>query len=428
MVAQASHRPASDGVVTYSPRGASAELFKHHEPEVVISGPAGTGKTYGALWRCHLAALKYPNARILMVRKTQEDLTASAIVTYRERVLASGVWGVQPFGGSKFKPAAFIYPNGSMIIVGGLDKADKVMSRDYDLIYVNEAWEIDEDAWQKLTVRVNRPGKVMPYNQVFGDTNPQGPGHWIYRRCHSAKKATMLWSVHEDNPLLWDGQRWTGAGLTYLSTLDNLSGHLYERLRKGLWVAADGAVYPAFNRQQHVREVDCDGWATVLGLDVGTRNPTALGTIRFAGDRIHMEREVYRSGMGSDEIVDTVYAEFVRSGALYVVIDPSASGISVALTNRGVHCRKAENDVQEGIRRVTSALSDLTIDPSCEHAIAELEGYRYPEGAAAHKDAPLKRDDHMPDMLRYVVMDLSDDGERFYPTDGGTVADFLMGR
>src|SRR6188768_3966463 len=126
MVAAAVRPSQQITTIRYWPRGASADLFRHHEPEVIISGPAGTGKTYGALWRLHLAALKYPGMRALMVRKTQEDLTASAVVTYQERVLTAGAFGVTPFGGSKFRPASFVYPNGSQILVGGLDKADKV--------------------------------------------------------------------------------------------------------------------------------------------------------------------------------------------------------------------------------------------------------------------------------------------------------------
>src|SRR4051812_24531793 len=144
---------AEHATVRYWPRGASAELFRHHEPEVVISGPAGTGKTYGALWRLHLAALKYPGMRGIMLRKVQEDLTASALVTYQERVLGAGRFGVRAFGGSKLRPAGFQSPNRSELLIGGLDKPDKVMSRGYDLIYVNEATEITEEDWEKLTTR-----------------------------------------------------------------------------------------------------------------------------------------------------------------------------------------------------------------------------------------------------------------------------------
>lgn len=404
MVAVA-ERP-STATVEYHPRGASAELFGCRDRVVVVSGPAGTGKTYGALWRLHLCALKYPGMRGIMLRKVQEDLTASALVTYQERVLGSGNYGVRPFGGSKLKPAGFQYPNGSELLIGGLDKADKVMSREYDLIYVNEAWEISEDDLEKLSTRA-RWG-VMPYQQVFGDTNPQGPGHHLYK-AFQAGRIQMLFSVHEDNPALFDpaANDWTEQGLAYLSRLDNLTGFRRDRLRKGLWVAAEGVVYPEFNRQTHVREVDCKGWSTVLGLDVGTRNPTSLHTYRHAGDRIHVEREFYQRGMSSDSIIDAAEAEYVRSGATHMVIDPSAAGLIVSLVNRGIPVRKADNDIIVGISRVTSILSDLTVDPSCENMISEFETYRYPDGRRGNSDTPVKENDHAMDELRYVVMDLA---------------------
>src|SRR5690349_10773472 len=265
-------------IVRLYPRGASAALIRNHEPEVVISGPAGTGKTYCALWKLHLAALKYPGMRGIMLRKVQEDLTASALVTYQERVLGAGNFNVRPFGGSKLVPASFQYPNGSTLLIGGLDKSDKVMSREYDLVYVNEATEITEEDWEKLTTRT-RWGR-MPYQQVFGDCNPQGPGHWLYKRANDGR-VTMLRSIHQDNPSLWDGSDWTASGRAYMTRLEALTGFRRDRLLLGKWTAAEGAVYPMFDRQTHVRTVDTAGWGTVLWLDVGTRNPTALLTARY---------------------------------------------------------------------------------------------------------------------------------------------------
>jgi phage terminase large subunit len=315
---------------------------------------------------------------------------------------------VVPFGGSKFKPAAFGYPNGSQILVGGLDKADKVMSRDYDLIYVNEAWEIDEDAWQKLTTRVNRPGRVMPYNQVFGDTNPQGPGHWIYRRCHVAKKMTMLSSVHHDNPVLWDGHDWTEAGRTYLDTLSNLSGHLRSRLLEGLWVAADGAVYPNFTRQQNVRTEDTEGWAALIAVDFGLQDPTVILTLRYVGNRIHIQEEVYQSGMGATDAVDAIERAVIRSGADLVVVDPSAAQINKDIGQRlkgTCTVRKGENAIVPGITRVRDHVPRLTIDPACVNTIEEMESYSYPPGGT--RDVPQDKDNHSMDALRYGVMALS---------------------
>lgn len=408
--------------VRYEPRGASAELFRHHEPEVVVSGPAGTGKTYCALWRLHLAALKYPGMRAIIVRKTLESLTASALVTFQNRVLGSGSYGVRPFGGSKLKPAGFQYPNRSELLIGGLDKPEKVMSQEYDLIYVNEATELTLEDWESLTTRA-RYG-VLPYQQVFGDCNPQGPGHWLYKRAQTGK-TTMLFSVHEDNPALYDPVTgWTEAGTAYLSVLDNLTGFRRDRLRLGLWTAAEGSVYPNFNRQTHVRhltEDDLKGWNTILALDLGANNPTALLTIRYAGDRIHIEREQHRP-MDAEEVKAAVLAEYAATHAGFVVADPSGK-IVLDTFSGSVSLRLGQNEIVPGVSSVKAALPNLTVDPDCEHTIEEFESYRYPPGARADRDIPEKKNDHAMDALRYAVMELAGPPQEF--PDGIDYAGFF---
>ena len=73
-------------VIEYNPRGACSDIFKHREPELVIAGPAGTGKSRAILEKLHLMALKYPQARILMLRKTRRRLTESGMVTYWQKI------------------------------------------------------------------------------------------------------------------------------------------------------------------------------------------------------------------------------------------------------------------------------------------------------------------------------------------------------
>lgn len=389
-------------VVRFWPKGASAELFKHHEPEVLICGPAGTGKTYCDLWRLHLSALKYPGMRGIMVRKTQEDLIASALVTYQERVLGAGKWAVRPFGGSKLKPAGFQYANGSEITMGGMDKADKVMSREYDLILAIEATELTEEDWENLSTRA-RWG-VMPFQQLYGECNPQGPGHWLYRRVQ-AGKTTMLHSHHKDNPALWDGEKWTPEGEAYIARLDSLTGFRRDRLLRGMWTAAEGAVYPTFDRQTHVKRVDTEGWAKVIGMDVGTRNPTAILTAYYAGDRIHIAHEIYQRGMSSDAITDAAVNAWQGGNTEFMVVDPSSAGLIATLKDRRITVRKATNDVKVGIANVTSILPTLTIDPDCTNLINEFETYSY--GSRRTDDIPVKDSDHALDALRYLCMELS---------------------
>src|SRR5215217_6075468 len=103
------------GKAGYWPRGAADLLWDVTTPEVLIEGPAGTGKSYACLWRLHTQAIKHPGMRSLMLRKRNTDLTGSVLVTFEERVIGSGNYGVRKHQGSRMSTTEFRYPNGSKI-------------------------------------------------------------------------------------------------------------------------------------------------------------------------------------------------------------------------------------------------------------------------------------------------------------------------
>src|SRR5215471_1051275 len=53
----------------YRPYGAIEQMMYCHDPEVVIDGPAGTGKSLGILHKLHICCLKYPGIRVQIARK-----------------------------------------------------------------------------------------------------------------------------------------------------------------------------------------------------------------------------------------------------------------------------------------------------------------------------------------------------------------------
>ncbi len=169
---------------------------------MLLAGPAGTGKSRAALEKLNLLALKYPGFRGLVVRKTRESLLQSALVTFETDVLLPSQ--ARYFSGK----GEWRYRNGSVIVTGGLDKVTKIMSSEYDVIYVQEATEISEDEWEHLTTRLRRT--TTPYQQIMGCANPAGPNHWLKKRAE-AGRLTLLSSAHEDNPLLYDQKngKWT---------------------------------------------------------------------------------------------------------------------------------------------------------------------------------------------------------------------------
>ena len=100
----------------YQPWGAAADLWMCKKPEQICSGPAETGKTFAALHKIDALAWKYPKAHIAMIRKTRQGMDASVLKTYIDKIKHPDIF---TYGG--YKPHWFDYPNGSRIVVAGLD-------------------------------------------------------------------------------------------------------------------------------------------------------------------------------------------------------------------------------------------------------------------------------------------------------------------
>lgn len=398
-------------------RGAAADLiFDRREDEVVLAGPAGTGKSRACLEYVHKQLIQYPGSRALALRKTHISLVESAVVTYREKVLDPAD-GVSFYGGSQQEPAAFRYPNGSRLLLGGMDRPGKVMSKEYDLIYVQEATELNENEWETLTTRL-RWG-VMPVQQLVGDCNPDAPTHWLKRR-GDAGKTVLLESRHEDNPSVTP---------EYLAKLDALTGVRYLRLRLGLWAAAEGMVYEAWDRAIHlVDRFEIPGtWPRYWSVDFGYTNPFVWQCWAEDYDgRLYLEREIYRTQrLVEDHARDIlrVTARLPRPQAIYC--DHDAEDRATLERHLEMTTEGAYKAVSPGLQAVASRLRpagdglprlvffrdalverDPALDESKRPAstVEEFDGYVWDTANGRRTgEAPVKRDDHGMDALRYMV-------------------------
>jgi hypothetical protein len=223
----------------YTPHGAAARLFESRDHrEVVLVGPADTGKSRACLELLHRDALAHPHSRQLIARATRESLTQTALVTFETKVLPAGVLG----GATSDKPIRFNgqrqqyeYPNGAIVAVAGLDDPEKTHSAEYDRIYVQEANGLTLDDWE-LLLRALRHGVIPPRGQLIADCHPQYELHWLHQRC-DAGIALELPAKHEDNPSLTEER---------LDVLRAMTGTRRQRLYLGKRVAdVEGSYYGA---------------------------------------------------------------------------------------------------------------------------------------------------------------------------------------
>jgi len=281
----------------YRPRGSIRDLWAYHGREVLVSGPAGTGKSRGALEKLDKCARLWPRMRGLICRKQRVTLTQSALVTFEQEVLGQDVARAWFHHGDQ----EYRYPNGSTVAVAGLDDPQKSGSTQYDLVYVQEATDLEEDDWSMLLRGLRN--NVMPYQQLMADCNPGPPNHWLKVRCRQGA-CLLIASRHEDNPALWDeaAGAWTAQGSAYLATLDSLTGYMKRRLRYGEWVAGEGMYFTEWDPDKHVCEPFevPTHWPRWTATDWGFADPWC--TLWLARDpepphRIYVYREFYRAGI-----------------------------------------------------------------------------------------------------------------------------------
>ncbi len=419
----------------YRPDGAAKELFNYRGDEILLSGPAGTGKSRACLEKLHLTLLLNPNARALAVRKTAVSLTSTGLVTFREHVAAEAiaVGDVVWYGGSQQEPAGYRYPNGSFLAVGGMDKATKIMSSEYDMIYVQEATELTENDWEALTTRL-RNGQVR-FQQLLADCNPDVPTHWLKRRADHGQ-TLMLHSRHEDNPTLFHGDgSMTERGESYIGKLDKLTGVRHLRLRKGVWAAAEGLVYSEFDPAIHLKNQFRipKTWARYWSIDFGYNNPFVCQWWAEDGDgRLYLYREIYMTGRIVADHAKQIIKCVTRADGTwhepfpdFIVCDHDAEGRATLERELGMATIPAKKTVTSGIEAVERrfkvrddgtpglyivrdalverdhSLRDSGRPTSTEE---EVVGYVWDNTPGKPpKDSPVKEDDHGMDAKRYLV-------------------------
>jgi phage terminase large subunit len=409
------------------------ELFQSTANELLISGAAGTGKSVGALMYVHLSCLSKPKVRVLIVRKTHASLTASTLVTFREKVAKEAIQAglLHFYGGSAQEPASFRYSNGSVIVIGGLDRASRLLSTEFDLAFVDEAIEVTEEDLDTIVTRL-RNG-VLSRQRLIMATNPGPPTHHLKLRA-DAGRCQILYSKHEDNPRMYQDGEWTEYGKSYLARLDSLVGARYERMRWGRWVAAEGLIYEGWDPTVHLvdRSVVQPGWSRWWSIDFGYSNPLVLQCWAEDGDgRLYLTREIYQSKRLVEDHAKDILSivapngQWIEPKPRAVICDHDAEDRATLERHLGMGTSPAHKTVSDGIQAVQARLRaagdgkprlficrDALVkrDPELADAkkpcstVEEITGYVWDaQPGKQPKEAPVKQDDHGMDALRYMV-------------------------
>lgn len=234
--------------------------------------------------------------------------------------------------------------------------------------------------------------------------NPESPNHYFYKEWLEDQKegTTHLHFILEDNPIL--------TPQMIERTKAMYSGVFYDRYIRGLWVIAEGIIYPMFGKDSIVPTIERKYTRYVISMDYGIQNPTAMLLWGFCDGVWYQVDEYYHSGRETNQQkTDQDYYEDLErlAGDRYIdflIIDPSATSfIALVKQKRRFKVRKAHNDVIDGIQKTASAIQQgkIKVNDCCKRTIKEYGLYSWDQ--KADEDRPIKDNDHAMDATRYFV-------------------------
>lgn len=243
-------------------------------------------------------------------------------------------------------------------------------------------------------------------SKFWFNCNPEYPQHWFYTEWIKKKDEKNALYIHftmDDNPSLSQEVKKRYEGL--------YSGVFYERFVKGRWVAVHGAVYPFMADSEMYCEAPSSGFESyIVSCDYGTVNPASFGLWGLYGGEWYRIDEYYFDSRkeGCQKTDDEHYEGLCRlcgdRKIQRIIVDPSAASFIELIRRYGKYkVTPAQNDVVNGIRKVTAALKNgkVHICRNCMASRREFSLYRWDERRG--NDVPVKENDHAMDDIRYFV-------------------------
>ena len=421
---------AEERVIEYQAYGGALELWNYQGPEVLLHGPADTGKTRVCLQKVDTMCRLFPGAHVLFVRRHRSDMKDTVVHSLVQTVYGGDERnvGVLKIGGAN--PVEFNYDNGSKIRLRGMDDGSKALGGEYDLIFVSQAEELSESNWNTLTTRVTGRSGKTPFPQLLADANPGPPTHFLMHR----ESLHKIKSKHIDNPELYcqETKKLLPEGALRMKNLFALTGVERERLLDGIWAAAAGIIYKDFKTDIHITEDVPEGGERLLVIDFGYTHPMVCQWwYHDPNGRLIMTREIYKTHLLPEDLADMITTITAEHGEWIsdIICDHDAAGVATLERHLGrgtTPAIKGPGSVNEGITAVKKRLrpSEMDgipmmlfandalyeVDPVLRERKApvstesEFASYVWAEKQdGSVKDEPKKEHDHGMDAMRYLT-------------------------
>jgi hypothetical protein len=308
--------------------------------------------------------------------------------------------------------------NGSLIHFQTLEDPDQGRGQGLDWLWIDEVCELTRKHWEVI-----EPSLGDKQGVAFFTTSPRS-FDWVYEDlyCKAEEGVPGFWALRArtiDNPIFQ-----TKEGRAWLEMRRQvMSAEMFRQEHEGDFVVFTGSVYGALIDSQILRTDDeikrvlpewphiDSSYPVTVGIDTGADHPFGgLKLIATPNGMICVGEYLERS----KSFLQHASALKQLAGAANVrwAINKNERQPIIELAQHGIVCTPANNDQVAGIERVKSWLITKQlwfIERCCPRTIKQLKAYRWDENISPRdeekrKECVFKKDDELPDCLRYALM------------------------
>lgn len=362
-----------------------------------------TGKTFISNSVAFLKAME-PNSNILIVSPNY-SLTG---ISWREQERLLAKHGIELKSKNKTEKEMLLM-NGSMIKFGSVSQADSLVGRSYDLILFDEA-ALENGGEEAFNIQL-RPTLDRPNSKAIFISTPRKDNFFkdFYERGFSEdfKDWVSVHSTYLDNP------RMTEADVA--AARKSMSRAEFEQEYCASFSSMQGAIYDAFDLDKHV--VDTSNmdfsntyeWETIMGIDVGYKDPTAAVVIKYNVDdeTYFLVWEYEAAAKSTSQHAAVLVPAYNDYDVDQVFCDAAAAQFRSDLSSEyDLPSNPAKKSVNDGIAFVQSLIEQdrFFIDKKCEKSILAINNYRWDTKAGLVKEKPVHdKYSHLSDSVRYAL-------------------------
>lgn len=350
----------------------------------LLQGGTRSGKTYSTVIFLVRLCLQYSGMTITIARKTFPALRGSVLRDFLE--ILNRLEMYDPAMHNKSEHTYTL--NGNLIEFISIDNPLKIQGRKRDILYFNEAIEMDKESWFQLAVRTT--GKIIL------DYNP-APFHFLYDDILPREDAACIVTTYKDNPFLSERQ------VREIERTKNADPNRWKIFGLGERGETASAIYTHWSLEDNFLPTD---W--MYGIDLGNIDPTAVVRVGLYDGRLYWQQLMCESIDDFNTRIAKVEQVLNQYGRNKRIFSDHTRDFVNAMKSKGYNIDMAYKDVAFGIDLVKSYPLIITSDST--DMIEEIKYYTYKTDAKGKLVYPLKpvevQQEHTLDAARYASVAL----------------------